>query len=1382
MDFQFKAISLIILSLFLLQVEAHGHENHGGEDDNDDDMMKAIVEKPLNELVPVDEQDHLMDKTIIQIITEYVNDTTFKTLKSNMSLSMHLVDALNKTSFGTVKSCLNSSDIDVKDSLKEILETVVEKFQLNEDFKNMKIMKLKAAGLGDLVAGISANNSLEFCSKFSMVLKMNYSKLLAHEASLRTNLNATEFENAYQHLNVSSAMLMKFILAQFNSDVKDVAMLREMIKKQVMTTFDEKQNLKKTEKLFPLIEKEYNLASDFVTKELVDLIGLKNFIIEAYKAIIIEKAPGYYNDTTSIKDLILAALPIDGIIANIVDQPIGVVRPGKSLSDYEGLRIPDITSLHIGDDPTHISSGHLLIRWLYEHRKFGLTGTTFSLKAKFGAVSGFKEIPFVDFISIKVADFIKLYQPFKIPTKEEFLALGKKSFAANGPLIFPVIPINMIKETTLAEDFNVQHFATTLQTFFQNKDLLDEVRMNQVIKFFLKRYTGKYLESQFGHVTLGELVSKIATTHGPSFPALVITGNIQQAVELCAGSGTNFTTDNILEIAQKCIGVNFNRLAIIGQVSNRNFSKLDFDGAEKQPLGHLLVKLKMQGTNFQESGGSIRELLVMSSAPSGFLLSTPIKDLVNISDPHTANVTIIDILGEGRSKFGMNETSDIQLLFAWMNHPDLPHQNTLQDLAAHVEQNVESIGKFSLGEILNMIKAMAHKPFGVKLPISQLLVVCNLTSNMTLELKTITEKCIQDDSMLNILGYPKIKSFNVLEIYKLSGGKINLIKMPNLLGIVDITNYGFDQIIKLTAEPLVLLARGKNISLSQLKNQTMETTLIQIFDADKQIIRKVFSDISEEIYKLVSETPLKDLVDEDSGLKSVQELYTGSVQTMAATVLANETSTGAIEKHLPRYVLLISKMKFPQLFHVYETNTEMLQDHSLVDIVHHLFGDFSAATFKKIFEVDGQQFGRLQKVTFKLAMSTHQHLQKPQSHDVSTLYSLLKFAVTVESSHFDFLTKPISELFKSGMSSNSTVEDLLGYNTSYSKHIQGYIPQSFKSSAKSDILKYLLETEIITLAESFGYNLTQVEKVNVVKLVQQSLKAMNECAIITQVCPQNGFCMKKEMMKPFQCQCNDGFSGNGTTCEDACKSNTCGGDNGVCINDVNGPVCRCSSKYVFDKSKGKCKSAKRVIKIKGLKFRENYDPDYANTKSKKFLKLIEKLEPILLKVLQKKFPNITNFIIVSVTKGSIVVDGEAFTDDEKVTPSSIQQTFVDAAQNNDTDLNQLNPATNFTALVDEEDPCKSNPCGEHATCSAVDAATHSCKCDKGYERDDNGKCKEEDDDDDNLALKVALPVCLILALLLIIVIVVCCSKKKEKQQYKSPGTEMSGAANAGYDN
>ena len=105
---------------------------HSLDEDHDkdkDEMEKGMINKPLNKLVPMNQQAHLMDKTITQIIAEYVNDTTLETIKSNMSLSMELVDALNRTSFGMVKSCLNDSDIDVKESLKEILKLFIDSFQ-----------------------------------------------------------------------------------------------------------------------------------------------------------------------------------------------------------------------------------------------------------------------------------------------------------------------------------------------------------------------------------------------------------------------------------------------------------------------------------------------------------------------------------------------------------------------------------------------------------------------------------------------------------------------------------------------------------------------------------------------------------------------------------------------------------------------------------------------------------------------------------------------------------------------------------------------------------------------------------------------------------------------------------------------------------------------------------------------------------------------------------------------------------------------------------------------------------------------------------------------------------------------------------------------------
>ena len=101
-----------------------------------------------------------------------------------------------------------------------------------------------------------------------------------------------------------------------------------------------------------------------------------------------------------------------------------------------------------------------------------------------------------------------------------------------------------------------------------------------------------------------------------------------------------------------------------------------------------------------------------------------------------------------------------------------------------------------------------------------------------------------------------------------------------------------------------------------------------------------------------------------------------------------------------------------------------------------------------------------------------------------------------------------------------------------------------------------------------------------------------------------------------------------------------------------------------------------------MKFKENYDPDYANRTSKKFLQLAERIEPILLKALKAKNPKVEGVAVISVTKGSIVVDAEVFVEDDTLSSDSLGTILEDAAKNNQ--LDGLTPAANFSASVDGE--------------------------------------------------------------------------------------------------
>ena len=59
-------------------------------------------------------------------------------------------------------------------------------------------------------------------------------------------------------------------------------------------------------------------------------------------------------------------------------------------------------------------------------------------------------------------------------------------------------------------------------------------------------------------------------------------------------------------------------------------------------------------------------------------------------------------------------------------------------------------------------------------------------------------------------------------------------------------------------------------------------------------------------------------------------------------------------------------------------------------------------------------------------------------------------------------------------------------------------------------------------------------------------------------------------------------------------------------------------------------------------------------------------------------------------------------------------------------LNKTCVKENFTPafFTLETNPCKPNPCQEDVSeCIPIDAASFSCKCMTGYEKNDNGKCK-----------------------------------------------------------
>jgi len=104
------------------------------------------------------------------------------------------------------------------------------------------------------------------------------------------------------------------------------------------------------------------------------------------------------------------------------------------------------------------------------------------------------------------------------------------------------------------------------------------------------------------------------------------------------------------------------------------------------------------------------------------------------------------------------------------------------------------------------------------------------------------------------------------------------------------------------------------------------------------------------------------------------------------------------------------------------------------------------------------------------------------------------------------------------------------------------------------------------------------------------------------------------------------------------------------------------------------------FQVTGMRFLLAFDTAYTDIKSKKFLEISQRLEAGLLKALQNSSDlNVTAVKVVAIREGSIVADVEVFIDDQQTTPQQIQETLVNATNNNE--LDSLNPDPNFQANV-----------------------------------------------------------------------------------------------------
>ena len=104
------------------------------------------------------------------------------------------------------------------------------------------------------------------------------------------------------------------------------------------------------------------------------------------------------------------------------------------------------------------------------------------------------------FLSIRLIDFYNIYN-FKLPPVTiipgKIVEVGNEAYPKNLPKIFKTIPVAMVKAKFLEEDFNVDKFYNILGKYFGVENLQEMIMMKQVAYYYLTRYTGKFLNSEF---------------------------------------------------------------------------------------------------------------------------------------------------------------------------------------------------------------------------------------------------------------------------------------------------------------------------------------------------------------------------------------------------------------------------------------------------------------------------------------------------------------------------------------------------------------------------------------------------------------------------------------------------------------------------------------------------------------------------------------------------------------------------------------------------------------------------------------------------------------------------------------------------------------------
>ena len=202
---------------------------------------------------------------------------------------------------------------------------------LTKHFKMEKLEKLNETGLLGILTNRTVNNALEFCSNLMMSVKRNYTAILENEAMRRVSSNGSVYEEAFKMLGVSNDHLMNYLIAKYTKDEKMSKKLWAQFRDSIMTTFGDTKNLNAQGNLKAVIETRFSLPSAFFVNELQSILGFDSFVDSVVASTKINSIPGYVNDKTSIKDLLMAAIPLESKMEEFFNLTVAVAATSAGI-------------------------------------------------------------------------------------------------------------------------------------------------------------------------------------------------------------------------------------------------------------------------------------------------------------------------------------------------------------------------------------------------------------------------------------------------------------------------------------------------------------------------------------------------------------------------------------------------------------------------------------------------------------------------------------------------------------------------------------------------------------------------------------------------------------------------------------------------------------------------------------------------------------------------------------------------------------------------------------------------------------------------------------------------------------------------------------------